>query len=137
MINREVVPSKRLFLRSLGIIPGLLGLSGLALLSGCGFAITRRQRVKQAVRMFFPDPRQAIEIGQLYTKASGFNSPLDELLDDLVARIGLRWRHSSADAQFLLVKQIRNDFARGNIANFYGWMLSPTELRIYAVGTMI
>ena len=137
MMDRDVVQSKRRFLRSLGIVPGLFVLGGLTLLSGCGFAVTRRQRVKKAVSMFFSDPRKAIEIGQLYTKASGFNSQLDELLDDLVARIGLRWRHSSADAQFLLIKQIRSDFARGNIANFYGWMLSPTELRIYAVATMV
>ncbi|MDH3376609.1 MAG: hypothetical protein OEQ39_06520 [Gammaproteobacteria bacterium] len=137
MSNRDVVQSKRLFLRSLGIIPGLFALSGLTLLSGCGLAVTRRQRVKKAVRMFFSDPRQATEIGQLYINSSGFDSQLDELLDDLATRIELRWRHSSADAQFLLVKQIRNDFARGNIANFYGWMLSPTELRIYAVRTMV
>ena len=137
MMNREVVQSKRLFLRSLGIIPGYFVLSGLTLLSGCGFAITRRQRVKKAVRMFFSEPQQPVEIGRLYIKSSGFNSQLDELLDELVTRIGLRWRHSSADAQYLLIKQIRNDFARGNIANAYGWMLSPTELRIYAVGTMI
>lgn len=119
--------------RALTVVFGLSALGALAKTSPDRKSL-QRLLVLVGQNRCFP-----IELGHACSKALcketfGF----DKLTDDIIMTVDFaNMHHMSIEAvQERLVRRIRYEFAKAEVINVDGWMLSPTETRLYALATL-
>jgi mono/diheme cytochrome c family protein len=95
-------------------------------------AIRHRVLLFDVARIFPPDIHWAIgKLGSAAAAKLGARADADLLHDQLFS--DPRWDRVTRGSDRLLRRQIAEDFAAGRVGSLSGWVLSWTEIRLYAL----
>jgi hypothetical protein len=89
----------------------------------------------------FSDRESARAVGDAYLEGVPEGPTVPELVDQVAAgvpggRSTVEHAHAS-DLRRLIAMRIRADFSEGHVVDVGGWILSSTEVRLYAIAALV
>ena len=110
---------------------------------GCSRAVRARlvcrQDWRQVLTALFANPRGAVAIGSACLKALPPHQRSAGALTVAIAEAAGCDRDAIVGGEPLrarLAERVRKEFADGEVLNVEGWLLSPTEARLYALAAL-
>lgn len=118
------------------LVKGILGCTLLL----CGKTACSRPSghcVVNAILGIFSNPASAANIGQIYLEKTPYERDITYLTDKIFAGWDKNKRHFALSEQAtlkeMLTTQCKRDFQTAEVYSIDGWVLSRTELRLFAV----
>jgi hypothetical protein len=120
-----------------------IGASGLAIGTRPWRALVAFAPVTMAERLagLLTHRESARVVGRAYLDRVPGESTASGLVERITAGLPGGWRTardaSDAELRALLAESIRSDFEEDRVVDVDGWVLSPTEARLYALTTLV